>query len=694
MTVPRAPHAPVLVIGGMHRSGTSLTASLLQGAGLFIGPRLMGPYRGNERGHFEDLDFYEFHKRALTSSGFHEDGFVAVGRPQVAAELVPEAEALVAERRSRGVPWGWKDPRTTQFLDFWRELIPDARFLFVFRSPWAVAASLARRGDRPVQEDPSLAIRSWLHGNRRVLEFVRHHPEACLVREVGQVATDPGEVCAAVRERLGIPLGDPPDLFEPGLLSSMPPPAHPRSAFEAEATEVYRSLRSLAGLADADPGSIAPAAACIAPIAPTALPVLFAGHTDPGFCIHTLGMLSAGLDDAWPLPACLSCHEALAGAQASGRPFSLLLPLLSGLDDPQRRAELLKALAAVASDVDRDRCRVFFDFSNEAGHPYLVGQIAALATEAGIAQLGNLTLICQNRLLDGAETPIPHACFDAFLVVGWRVCRDLLLAEGLDIHADPTSLPLPEPRHDILCLNATPRFHRLVVLLMLAEAGIIDLDAPDHAPDCQIPYVSYPGLTYEKADGRDPVLREDVERRLTDEGHQKLLVHLPRLLARTPLRVDALAATGNALAFAIDLRLYRDSKLSVVTETAYGSEVRRITEKTFKPLALGQPCVTIGHPHSLAIARGLGFDTFDDCLDNRYDQSEHPGALMEGAVASVRGFLAAYDRDPAVRTQVRVSGLRNIRWTLTGFQRHYYETFARPLLAKLLDAGRGPTVSG
>jgi hypothetical protein len=67
---------------------------------------------------------------------------------------------------------------------------------------------------------------------------------------------------------------------------------------------------------------------------------------------------------------------------------------------------------------------------------------------------------------------------------------------------------------------------------------------------------------------------------------------------------------------------------------------------------------------------------------------------MEGAVASVRGFLAAYDRDPAVRTQVRVSGLRNIRWTLTGFQRHYYETFARPLLAKLLDAGRGPTVSG
>jgi hypothetical protein len=225
-----------------------------------------------------------------------------------------------------------------------------------------------------------------------------------------------------------------------------------------------------------------------------------------------------------------------------------------------------------------------------------------------------------------------------------------------------------------------------VVLLMLAEAGIIDLDAPDHAPDCQIPYVSYPGLTYEQAKQRDPVLLEAVERRLTADGQERLLVHLPRLLARTPLRVDALTATGHTLAFAIDLRLYRDSKLSVVTETAYGSEIRRITEKTLKPLALGQPCVTIGHPHSLAIARDIGFDTFDDCLDNRYDRIEDPGALMEGAVDSVRGFLAAYARDPALRTQVRISGLRNIRWTIDGFQRHYYETYARPLLAQLFGS--------
>lgn len=687
MTQP--PQAPVLVIGGMHRSGTSLTASLLHGAGLFIGERLMGPYQGNEKGHFEDLDFYEFHKRALTAAGEHEDGFVTMGRPQVATELVPEALALVAERRSRGVPWGWKDPRTTHFLDFWQGLVPEARFLFVFRSPWEVVDSLVRRGDRPVQEDPSLAIRSWLHGNRQILDFVRRHPDACLVREVSQVAADPAEVCAALRDRLGIPLGEPPPLFEPRMLSVTPPPPHPRSAFEADALIVYRTLRGLAGLGDEGPGPIAPATVRIEPRAPAAAPVLFAGHTEPGFFIHALHTVSTGLHDAWPIPVCLPSREALAGVCQTGRPFSLLLPLLSGLDDAPRRAELLATLAAVAGDVDSGQCHVFFDFCNEAGHPLLVDAVVALATEAGIQRPGNLTLVCQNRALDRGPLPIRHAVFDAFLVYGWHACREILLAAGHRIESDPESLPLPAPRHDILCLNATPRFHRLVVLLMMAEAGLIDLDAPDHDPNCQIPYISFPGLAYEKIEHGDADTAAVVAARLTAIGGGHLVRYLPRLLARAPLRVDTFTAMGNALAFAIDLRPYRDTKLSVVTETAIGSEVQRITEKTLKPLALGQPCVTIGHPHALDIARELGFDTFDDCLDNRYDRIERERGLLEGAIASVRGFLTAFDRDPALRERVRASGRRNIRWTLDGFQRHYYETYARPLLAAILHPRPG-----
>ena len=52
-----APFGSPIIIAGMHRSGTSLAASLLQSAGLDVGERLMEGNWSNPRGHFEDLDF-------------------------------------------------------------------------------------------------------------------------------------------------------------------------------------------------------------------------------------------------------------------------------------------------------------------------------------------------------------------------------------------------------------------------------------------------------------------------------------------------------------------------------------------------------------------------------------------------------------------------------------------------------------
>ena len=60
----------VIAVTGMHRSGTSLVASLLQSAGINIGQRLMNAGEGNVKGHFEDLDLVEFHESILKSPGF------------------------------------------------------------------------------------------------------------------------------------------------------------------------------------------------------------------------------------------------------------------------------------------------------------------------------------------------------------------------------------------------------------------------------------------------------------------------------------------------------------------------------------------------------------------------------------------------------------------------------------------------
>ncbi|MBM4059289.1 MAG: chromosome partitioning protein ParA, partial [Planctomycetes bacterium] len=52
-----ANHPPAVVVVGMHRSGTSLVASLCQAAGIDMGTDLLGPHPGNGAGHFEDLEF-------------------------------------------------------------------------------------------------------------------------------------------------------------------------------------------------------------------------------------------------------------------------------------------------------------------------------------------------------------------------------------------------------------------------------------------------------------------------------------------------------------------------------------------------------------------------------------------------------------------------------------------------------------
>jgi hypothetical protein len=212
---------------------------------------LLGSGAGNDAGHFEDLDFQEFHQRALLGNGLSAEGFTADALPRVPEPLHAEALRIVGDRRRHGGVWGWKDPRTILFLDFWAERLPDARYVFVFRRPWEVVDSFFRRGDPAFAFNPQLAARVWLHYNRRILAFAQRHPERCLIRETTQVATAPGELFAAIRERFDLPVGDPPERYRPELLGGDEDGRRAQLLAAAcpEAIDLYRVLCGLAGSA-------------------------------------------------------------------------------------------------------------------------------------------------------------------------------------------------------------------------------------------------------------------------------------------------------------------------------------------------------------------------------------------------------------------------------------------------------------
>lgn len=96
---------------GMHRSGTSLTASLLQSAGLHVGRRLMQGTEFNPKGYFENIDFFEFHLDLLRSQGVNIDGWTLQENLDVPDEFIDKANAIV-DKNSLSHIWGWKEPRT------------------------------------------------------------------------------------------------------------------------------------------------------------------------------------------------------------------------------------------------------------------------------------------------------------------------------------------------------------------------------------------------------------------------------------------------------------------------------------------------------------------------------------------------------------------------------------------------------
>lgn len=235
----------VLVVTGHPRSGTSFTASLLQSAGLHIGQKLMAPGHGNIKGFFEDLDIVGFHEAILQSQGIHPVGWTEEEDIPVDALFADTAKELVANNAAFPL-WGWKDPRTTLFLDFWEQLLPNANFLLLYRAPWEVADSIYRRGDEMFGEAPELALKIWIHYNQRLLQFYDRFPDRCFVASVYNVSQQSRTFIEALNHKFNINLERPvAHLYEQSLLHTQVSDSHHPSlvnTYYPEAIKIYGEM--------------------------------------------------------------------------------------------------------------------------------------------------------------------------------------------------------------------------------------------------------------------------------------------------------------------------------------------------------------------------------------------------------------------------------------------------------------------
>jgi hypothetical protein len=87
-----------------------------------------------------------------------------------------------------------------------------------------------------------------------------------------------------------------------------------------------------------------------------------------------------------------------------------------------------------------------------------------------------------------------------------------------------------------------------------------------------------------------------------------------------------------------------ESLLYLVTETVATGRKHHLTEKTFKPIALGMPFIIVGTQGSLRYLRSYGFKTFGDLWDESYDDEPDDSKRIE-KIAQVLKQLEGLEDD-------------------------------------------------
>ena len=145
----------LIVVLGMHRSGTSAISAGLQVMGGAFGDRLLPPVEGdNEKGYFEDIDLNALNIEILNAISSDWNNLIAITTVDIAnlrkQGYFLRAATLLRQKVVMNEPiFCFKDPRVAKLLPFWNEVFDrckyEVNYVLAVRHPLSVVKSLAKR---------------------------------------------------------------------------------------------------------------------------------------------------------------------------------------------------------------------------------------------------------------------------------------------------------------------------------------------------------------------------------------------------------------------------------------------------------------------------------------------------------------------------------------------------------------------
>jgi len=192
-----------VVVLGMHRSGTSLTAGLLQILGVDMGQQLLPANQFNTKGYFEDTDFVDLNEEILKETGGSWYKPPSEERVKGAGEVLGnKIKYLITKKQNApNQIWGWKDPRTALFLNLYYNYLNNPYFIVCLRNPYEVANSLAERDELSVLDSLNLFN---IYSEKIVNFFKKHSGNKLMFLSFEDLIKNPIEQSKKLSEFIGI----------------------------------------------------------------------------------------------------------------------------------------------------------------------------------------------------------------------------------------------------------------------------------------------------------------------------------------------------------------------------------------------------------------------------------------------------------------------------------------------------------
>lgn len=199
----------MVIVLGMHRSGTSAIARGLKALGIDLGDRLLPAVENdNDKGYWEDSDINSLNAEMMADIGLDWHSLTPVGVRDIetlfAKGYQERALQLLERKIGQQAVFGLKDPRIAKLLPFWKKVFGQCEFdvcyVLALRNPISVSESLARR----VQFPPEKSFYLWLEHVLWSLRYTRD--KARVMVDYDRLLESPERELNRISTRLGFKL--------------------------------------------------------------------------------------------------------------------------------------------------------------------------------------------------------------------------------------------------------------------------------------------------------------------------------------------------------------------------------------------------------------------------------------------------------------------------------------------------------